>query len=73
MLIIFDPSENGLTAGSTPVQDRALYEISKRGIQFDVYGEPVVMEVDTALHFTAPVQFREVNTAFYVEDVLGFA
>ena len=73
MLISFDPSGNGLTAGSTPVQDGALFELAKRGIQFDVCGEPAFMELDTALHFTAPVQFREVNTAFYVEDVLGFA
>jgi hypothetical protein len=72
-VISFHRSGNGLTTGSTLVQDGALFELAKRGIQFDVYGEPVVMEVDTALHFTAPVQFREVNTAFYIEDVLGFA
>ena len=40
---------------------------------FDVCGDLAVMEVDPALHITTPVQFREVNTAFDVEDTLGFA
>ena len=71
MLISFDPSDNGLTAGSTPVQDGPLFEVAKRGIQFNGCSELVVMEIDTALHFTAPVQFQGVNTAFYVEDALG--
>lgn len=72
-LISFDRSGNSLTAGLAPAKDRALFEISKRGIRFDVCGELAVMEVDTALHITTPVQFREVNTAFDVEDTLGFA
>ena len=47
--------------------------LPSKGIQFDGCSEQVVMEIDTALHFTAPVQFQGVNTAFYVEDALGFA
>ena len=58
--------------GSTPVPDGPLFELTKRGIQFDGCSELVVMEIDIALHFTASVKFGEVNTAFYVENALGF-
>ena len=47
--------------------------LPSKGIQFDGCSDLVVMEIDTALHFTAPVKFGEVNTAFYVENALGFA